>query len=136
MSENSAYFAKYLKYKNKYLQLQKDIYGGGPDNINASEAEILFKAFDKDGNGNLSGDELIANKDSGNLSLEKMVDNYATRLVGVDKALITRFVRAVSGGSKNFTPVSTDAFNKQQKLLSLKGNKANFVTVLTGLKLL
>jgi hypothetical protein len=138
MSYDDIYFAKYMKYKTKYLELSA-IYGGAAGAtvpITAAEAEKLFNAFDSDKNGNLASSELIAQKDGGNLSLEKMVANYAKRLQGVDNALITKFVRAVSGGSKNFTPTSTDAFNKQSKLLGLAGDKKKFVAGLMGLKLL
>ena len=139
MSQNSVAYEKYLKYKAKYLQLREELYGGG---LSADEAGKLFDAFDTDGNGNISVDELKANKNQGNLTLDAMANNFKSRakFANVDIELIKKYCRLIVGGSKNWTATSTDDFNKKfasgGKFANLAGNKANFQDKLAAAKLL
>jgi len=141
MSQNSVAYEKYLKYKAKYLQLREELYGGG---LSATEAGTLFDAFDTDGNGNISVDELKANKNQGDLTLDAMAGNFKNRAGGkfadVDIELIKKYCRLIVGGYKSWTPTSTDNFNKKfapgAKFANLAGNKQNFITKLGEAKLL
>ena len=131
MSQNSVSYEKYLKYKIKYLQLKEELYGGG---LSAADAGILFDAFDTDGNGNISVDELKANKNQGDLTLDAMANNFKNRATGkfasVDIELIKDYCRLIMGGSKNWTNTSTDNFNKKfapgGKFANLAGNRPDF----------
>ena len=143
MSQNSVAYEKYLKYKAKYLQLREELYGGSKpaSGLTAVEAGILFDAFNTDGNDRLTQAELIANKDSGNLTLEKMAANFKIRpkFASVDLELIKKYCRLITGGSKNWTAISTDDFNKKfapgGKFAVLVGQKSTFVSTLGSSKL-